>query len=279
RPLLARLISWLRSPRVALQYRAIGGRSPIDGNTRVQVESLQRRLGDRFVVRHAFRHSAPFAAPVLDELTARQVRGVVALPLYPQWSRGTTGSSLEELRRLAADRAVTLAEVRSYPDAEGFVESLAAQAAPMIDDRCHVIMSAHGLPRRAALPPETYVDEVRRTHSAVAACLPAGTAHSLAFQSRLGPVEWVRPYLTDEIARLGAAGVRSMVVLPLSFACENLETLYELDIQAARLARASGVESFRRAPTPGCHDSFIGELARLTRQAAATAGWEATVGR
>ena len=139
-------------------------------------------------------------------------------------------------------------------------------------------MSAHGLPARAARRGERYLEEVARTTRALARRLPAGVGCSLAFQSRLGPMKWTGPSLEDEVARLAADGVRSLVVAPISFACENLETLYELDIELAAHAARCGITAFARAPVPGCHPAFIREIALLVRREARAAGWEAANG-
>jgi len=117
------------------------------------------------------------------------------------------------------------------------------------------------------------VEEVGRTAEALVSRLPSGTTCSLAFQSRLGPVEWTRPYLTDEIERLAGEGVRSLVVVPVSFVADCLETTYELAIEVAALAREAGIASYRVAPAPGAHPAFIDELADLVRDAARWAGW------
>ena len=265
---LANLIAWRRAPRVRTFYRAIGGGSPIGPLTREQVDALAAALGEGFVVTHAFRHSPPRAARALAELAARGVRRVVVLPLYPQWSGSTTGSGLAEAAHEAAALGLELATVGSYPAAGGYIEALAEHTRPLLEDGCVVIATAHGLPQRTVDRGDPYVADVRATFAALSAALPAGTRCTLAFQSRLGPVEWTRPYLVDEVQRLAREGVTTLVVVPLSFVSENLETLYELDIELRHLATAAGVTSFRRAPVVGCHPAFVATLADLVRRAA-----------
>lgn len=273
RPLLATWVAWRRAPHTAAHYDAIGG-SPLGAQTQAQVQALAATLGDRFCVDYAFRHSPPATAAAVAALRARGVQRLIALPLYPQHSWTTTRSALTELRRAAADSKLELAEVFSFPDDGDFVAAWADAIRPLLDPECHVVFSAHGIPQSIVRRGDPYVDEVKRTAQALAAALPADARWSLAFQSRLGPVEWTRPYLVDEVARLGAAGVRRLVVVPISFVCENLETRYELDIELGELARSAGIASFKRAPTPGVHDAFIRGLARLTREAVQRAGWE-----
>jgi ferrochelatase len=262
RPLLARRIARRRSPAVAEHYRAIGGSSPIEKQTRAQVEALELELGEGYQVR-------------MREFAAAGIRRVVALPAYPQWSQTTSGSAVRDLGRAARTHGIKVRQAPSYPDEEGFILALQELIRPYLDDCEHLIISAHGLPERIVRKGDQYVNEVCRTARALAATLPEGTSWSLAFQSRLGRMEWTRPYLVDEIRRLGEAGVRSLVVVPVSFACENLETLYELDIEAAELARGCGIAKYQRVPAPGCHRAFIHELAQVARRTSREAGWEA----
>ncbi len=268
---LARFIARRRAPKVAGHYKRIGGRSPIGAQTRAQVEALRSSLGDGWLVRYAFRHSPPFADAVVAGLAEAGVRRIVALPGYPHWSGSTTGSALKDLRRAAKPHGLQIAEAPSFPDGPGYIQALAERTAPLLSEGCHLLVSAHGLPAAMIRRGDPYVDEVNKTFAALRSALPAGTTMSLAFQSRLGPVEWTRPYLVDEIQRLADDGVRSLVVAPVSFVCENLETLYELDLEVAELAAEHGIADYQRVPVPGVHPAFIEELAGLVRTAAAQA--------
>jgi len=275
RKMLARFIARRRSPKVAGHYKQIGGRSPIGQQTRAQAEALRAALGEGWLVRYAFRHAAPFADQVAAGLAEAGARRVVALPAYPHWSGSTSGSALKDMRRAAAPHGLALTHTPSFPDGPGYVRALADNIAPLLTAGCHLLVSAHGLPEAMVRRGDPYVDEVSKTFEALRVALPASTAMSLAFQSRLGPVQWTRPYLVDEVARLAAEGVRSLVVAPVSFVCENLETLYELDKEVAEIARSNGIVDYRRAPVPGVHPAFIDELAGLVRRAAAEAGFGA----
>jgi len=278
RPLAARLIAGRRACVVAEHYRAIGGRSPLGAQTRAQAEALRAALGGSVPVRYAFTHSTPRAGQVLPGMAKAGLRRVVAVPAYPQAARATSGSALRDLTRAAGRAGVQVRCVPSFPDAPGYIEALADMALPLLSPGAHLVFSAHGLPARAVRRGDRYLEEVARTVSALARRLPEGTRHSLAFQSRVGPMEWTGPNLADEVARLAGEGVRSLVVAPISFVCENLETLYELDIELAAHAAGCGITAFARAPAPGCHPAFIREIARLVRREARDAGWEAADG-
>lgn len=273
RQLLARFIAWRRSPRVAGRYQAIGGGSPVGPQTARQVAALQQRLGDGFAVRHVFRYSDPGPAAVLHQLISKGVTRLVALPAYPQWSSTTSGSSVEHLGRAARRLGVEWLETPPYPVGEGFVNSLAAGIRPLLDGADHLLFTAHGLPRRVVERGDPYVAQVEQTVAALGRQVPHTVPRSLAYQSRLGPVEWVGPHIDDEIRRLAAAGVRRLVAAPVTFACENLETMWDLDREMAELAGQCGILDYRRAPAPGTDPFFIEQLAQLVLDRSRGAGW------
>lgn len=270
---LARFLAWRRAPKVAEKYRAIGGGSPVGGESCRQAAALGERLGPKFLVHPLFRYSGPGPADVLARLRDRGVRRLVALPAYPQWSGTTSGSSVDHLAREADRRGMAWREVPSYPDGEAFIDALCDGIRPLLHGAEHLLLTAHGLPRRVVAAGDPYEEQVRRTGAALERRLRHRVPCSLAYQSRLGPVAWIGPHLDDEIRRLAAGGIRRLVVAPVSFACENLETLWDLDREMARLATDCGIESYRRAPAPGCHPGFIAQLAELVQALAVRSGW------
>jgi ferrochelatase len=273
RQVLARFIAWRRAPKVAGRYEAIGGGSPVGAETARQAEALQAELGPAFAVRHAFRYTDPFPEEALAALHETGVTRLVALPAYPQYSVTTSGSSFSHLQGTARHFGMDCREAPAYPAGDGFIEALAAGLRPLLDGADHLLFAAHGLPQRVVERGDPYVDQVGQTVAALERELGDGPPSSLAFQSRLGPVAWVGPHIDEEIRRLGAAGVRRLVVAPVTFVCENLETLWDLDREMAGLAGESGITDYRRAPVPGCAAPFIGQLALLAREQARDAGW------
>ncbi|HJO26850.1 MAG TPA: ferrochelatase [Planctomycetota bacterium] len=272
---ISRFAATFRAPRVAHHYRRIGGGSPLYAESARQLAALNRELGPGFTSAIAFRHSPPRADAALTELARSGCKRLVAFPAYPQRSRGTTDSALADLRRAAAPLGLEVASCPSFPADELFIDALAAGVRTCLkrgERTPHLLFSSHGLPESALRRGDPYRDEVELTAAALAARFPE-LSSSLAFQSRLGPVAWTRPYLTDELRRLAADGVTSVIVAPLAFACENFETLYELDIEVAALAASLGITSFLRAPAPGKHPAFITCAARSIRRSAAAAGW------
>ncbi len=273
RRVLAGFIARRRAGLLAERYRVIGGQSPLASHTRCQVEALQSALGGTVPVRHAFRHSSPFTRDVLAEMSAQGVRRVVALPAYPQATRSTRGSAIRDILRTGRRAGVQVRVAPSFPGAPGFIDALADLARPLLSAGSHLVVSAHGIPLRGLRNGDRSLEDVAVTESALMARLPGGTRHSLAFQSRVGRMRWTGPDARSEVARLAGDGVRAVVVAPVSFVCENLETLYELDVELAGWARELGL-AYARVPAPGCHPAFISELARLARSVALEAGWE-----
>lgn len=270
--LLAKLIAARRASVARDIYARIGGGSPILRETQRQADALAAMLGPEFRAFVAMRYWHPFAGECAAEVKAYDPDRVVLLPLYPQFSTTTTASFLRVWKPAAAEAGldVPTAAIRCYPTEPGFIEAMAdlvkaTMAAMQPSPR--VLFSAHGLPKKFSAAGDPYEVQVGMTVAAVVERLgmPA-LDHVVCYQSRVGPVEWLRPYTDDEIRRAGAEG-RAVLVVPVAFVSEHSETLVELDIEYARLARECGVPDYRRVATVGTHDAFIAGLARLVHTA------------
>ncbi len=269
---LAWFIAARRAPRVAVRYQAIGG-SPLPAAVSQLARAVDRRLGSEIAALPAYCHAAPRIGEVVAQLARDGCQRVVGLPLFPQRSWTTSDVCERLLERAAAREGLSVAMAPAFSKQPGLLSALAAGTLPLLGPGCHVLMVAHGLPERLEQRGDPYVTQVRRTAALLAAELPEGTAWSLAFQSRLGPAAWVRPYLEDEIQRLASEGLRHLVLVPLSFACENLETRWDLDTVAAEQARELGIARFDRCPAPAEQPAFLDLLAELARSTASQAGW------
>ncbi|MCZ6763807.1 MAG: ferrochelatase [Alphaproteobacteria bacterium] len=276
---LAVLLSRLRIRKAKETYRKIGGRSPILPNTQAQAaalgKTLQSRGDDSFHVFIGMRYWKPFISDAARGVYDLGPDKIILLPLYPQFSTTTTGSSLVEWKRQAArvgvDAPTTV--VGCYPTASGFVSAMARLTAKHIDQTgdpksVRVLFSAHGLPTKIVKRGDPYQWQVEQTAAAIAAQLTA-SGHRWAdldwrvcYQSRVGPLQWIGPATTDEIERAGA-DKKSIVVAPIAFVSEHSETLVELDIKYRALADASGVPSYVRVPTVDTEREFIDGLADL----------------
>jgi ferrochelatase len=272
----ARAIAQMRAPQSRAKYQAIGGASPLPTIVTAQAKALHEALAAPFVVRPAFRFSAPSVESALRALHHEGIQRVVVVPTFPQYSETTAGTCLRAAREAAARLGLELATTPSFPSAEGFITCLSDVVRPVLEDVDWLLLTAHGLPESLIRKGDPYQREVEATAAALADSLGlAGDdgRWSLAYQSRLGPTRWLQPYVADEIQRVLALGVKRLCVVPISFACENLETRYDLDLEAAELARRSGCTRYRRAPTPGLHRLFIDQLAHLARAVADEQGW------
>jgi protoporphyrin/coproporphyrin ferrochelatase len=271
----ARLIAFRRAPLAREIYRHLGGSSPILANTRSQACALETALGEGFRVFIAMRYWQPLSAETASAVKAWSPDLVALVPLYPQYSTTTTASSVAEWR-VAASKAGLSAPTRvlcCYPDDRGFIEAVAAMLGRALDEtpadaRVRVLFSAHGLPERIVAAGDPYRWQVERTVAAVLAILGRPELDTvLCFQSRVGPLAWIKPATDEEIRRAGA-DARSLIVVPIAFVSEHSETLIELDRDYGRLAKAVGVPSYRRLPTVGVDPLFIRGLASGVRRLA-----------
>jgi ferrochelatase len=279
RRFVARRIAARRAPKVAKDYARIGGASPLRRLTEAQAAGLESRLErvrpGRFATAVAMRHWAPTTADAVGALLSRGCDRFLHLPLFPQESLATTESSSREIRRVLARAAPSaeFREVRSYPVHAGYVSAVRrtvneglARLRAQGGTEPHVLFSAHGLPERFRRAGDPYVGQIEETRRAVCERIPEPT--SLSFQSRVGPVEWVRPYTDETIVRLAREGVRALLVVPLGFVSDHFETLYEIDLLYGALAKEHGVEKFLRAPSLNDRPDFLEALADVVRGAA-----------
>lgn len=279
-PFLQRPLAWLiakrRAPKSQGYYRQIGGGSPLNRITHGQCQALAGELGKHapFRVEMVMRYWHPFVQEVLPGLLDQGVRRLVALTLYPHYSIATTGSSLSDLKDFLArqPRKVELIEIDSWPDPPEYVDCLARRirdclaAAPDSE----VVYSAHSLPKKFVDEGDPYVEHLNRTIASVEA--KTGKAGHLCYQSRSGPVEWLSPSTPETLGRLAATGCRRIVMVPISFVSDHVETLCEIDIQYQALAQGLGMELVR---TPSLNDDplFIAGLSRLVLTACQDRGW------
>ncbi|MDJ0943381.1 MAG: ferrochelatase [Kiloniellales bacterium] len=279
--LLAQLISRRRAPIAREIYQHLGGGSPLLPNTEAQATALEEALGadaggDEAKVFIAMRYWHP-----MSDATAQAVRDfgpdrIVLLPLYPQFSTTTTGSSTKDWFR-AARAAGLRAPTRvlcCYPQDPGFVAEAAALLTKALDQaaesggRFRVLFSAHGLPKKIVAGGDPYQWQVEQSSAAVVAALGAraqGMDWLVCYQSRVGPLEWIGPATEDEIRRAGAEGL-GVVLVPIAFVSEHSETLVELDIEYRELAEEAAVPLYLRVPTVGAGAPFVAGLAGLVRR-------------
>jgi ferrochelatase len=275
---LARFIATRRAPIAREIYAKIGGRSPILEETEAQARALETALQGRGHEARAFvamRAWKPFAAEAVRAVKAWAPERIVLAPLYPQFSTTTTRSSLADWNSAAAANLAGVPQARlcCYPTEDGFIAAEAdliratlAGAKPGVDYR--LLLSAHGLPERTIAKGDPYRWQVEKTARAIVDRLGIeGLDWTICYQSRVGPLRWIGPATDAEIARAGADG-KGVIVAPIAFVSEHSETLVELDLDYAGLARGAGVPDYLRVPTVRTHREFIAGLAGLIVRAA-----------
>lgn len=274
---LARLIARRRGPRARNIYREIGGHSPILPETEAQAAALKVELGSRGITAECFiamRCWHPFTGQTVRDVKSYGADHIVLLPLYPQYSTTTSRSSLAEWRRESIRQGLAdpVQEVCCYPFEKGLVEAFAdrleqgfQKAERGIEYR--VLFSAHGLPKRTVARGDPYQWQVEQTIRAIVERFkPREFDWQICYQSRVGPLEWIKPATDAEIRRAGSQG-KGLIILPVAFVSEHSETLVELDIEYLKLADQSGVRDYIRLPTVRTHPAFIRGLADLVEAA------------
>lgn len=272
---LARLIAGRRAKTTVDIYSHLGGGSPLRENTEAQARALEAELGDGSCCFVAMRYWHPLTEETAAAVKEWRPDEIVCLPLYPQFSTTTSGSSLAAWQ-CAASAIGLICPTRaigSYPTAPGLIAALARLIAPMLDKaseahaKVRLLLSAHGLPLKIVRAGDPYPEQIAQTATALIEALARpGLDWVVCYQSRVGPLKWLGPLADDEIRRAG--GDRTAVVIaPISFVSEHSETLVELDRDYRRIAERCGVPGYYRVPAVGTHPQFIAALAELVRSA------------
>jgi len=268
---LAKLISTTRAKHVAHHYAEIGGKSPILENTRRQAAALETELRKLYDARVtvAMRYWKPFTQEAIAELERFDPDEIVLLPLYPQYSKTTTGSSLNEWQRHWKNRAPVHTVQEFYRDTDyldSFAELIGRTLAQFdAPDDVDMIFSAHSVPVAVIEKGDPYQRQIEATADLLwqRGAWP-GRRH-LCYQSKVGASKWLRPSMHETIRRMAAEGRKHLLVVPVSFVSDHVETLHELEIEHREQARALGIVDYRMVP--GLNDSprFIRALAALVR--------------
>jgi ferrochelatase len=276
RKAIAASIAFARKGASRKLYAAIGGGSPIRRWTEAQaagVEKILRDSGRDVFVRAAMTCSAPFVEDVVADLAGQGVKRFLALPLYPHYSLTTTKGALERSRAAVArvGRSLALDELGSWPTHPGFVEAHAETIREELSrfpdprpESVHLLYSAHSIPKKLVTKEgDPYPREVEASVAAIDAALGRRSPSSLAYQSKLGPVEWLGPPTLGALGELARRGTEQVLVIPIAFVSDHVETLYEIDQLFADEARRVGIPQYRR--TTGLNDlpAFLRALADI----------------
>lgn len=277
---LAWLISTLRAKKSQENYKKIGGGSPLRRITEEQAQALQallQTMGQDIKVYIGMRYWTPFTEDAIAQIKQDQIQELVILPLYPQFSISTSGSSFRLLERLW-NRDPELQKIRytvipSWYKEPAYLEAMAGLISRTLDEvkapqQAHVFFSAHGVPvsyvEEAGDP---YQQEIESCAALIMRQLNRNNDYTLAYQSRVGPVEWLQPYTDEALEELAEKGIKELAVVPISFVSEHIETLEEIDMEYREIAEEAGIETFARVPAPDTDPTFIQALANLVLQA------------
>ena len=276
---LAWLISTLRAKKSQDNYLEIGGGSPLRSITEAQAEALETKLkefGQDAKIYIGMRYWHPFTEEAIAKIKKDNITEVVVLPLYPQFSISTSGSSFRVLEEMwATDKSLQQIKytlVPSWYDAPGYLEAMAdliSQELEKFDnpDEAHIFFSAHGVPvsyvEEAGDP---YQREIEECTHLIMQTLGRKNEYTLAYQSRVGPVEWLQPYTETALEELGKKGSKDLLVVPISFVSEHIETLQEIDMEYREVAEEAGITNFQRVPALNVHPGFIESLAHLVTE-------------
>ena len=275
---LARWIARKRAGVVRAHYDAIGGHSPIRRLTERQAHALEAALAPHCDARCviAMRYWNPLTAEAVAEVNASGAEELVLLPLYPQYSFATSSSSLKEWKRLYNPNGNVLRAhvIEKFFDHPLYIQSIAENIALTLThfdapDRTHIVFSAHGLPLSLIERGDPYAKHVEETMRLVMQHGAWKNAHTLCYQSKVGRRKWLTPSLTETIENLARSGEKRLLVVPIAFVTEHIETLHEINIEAREEAHKLGVEQFEMMPAVGDSPTFISALADLVLKAIA----------
>ncbi|MEB3701438.1 Ferrochelatase [Candidatus Bealeia paramacronuclearis] len=261
---LAKLISSRRLQEASHIYESLGGKSPLYEETLKQRDALSQLLDPETQVFVAMRHAFPRTEVVFEEVRKLNPQEVILLPLYPQYSTTTTGSALEMWRALEEKfnwhpqtRAVCC-----YPTLSGFIDPIVSKIQEIYAEaerhgKPYLILSAHGLPEKVIKAGDPYQMQVEKTAQAIVEKLNISDLDWIvSYQSRVGPLPWIKPY-TEEVLKAAARAKKPIIMVPIAFVSEHSETLYELDQMYGQLAETEGAPGYYRVPTVSTDSSFI----------------------
>jgi ferrochelatase len=295
---IAYFIAKRRAPKSRAAYASIGGGSPILKYSNAQADLLAESLKDQYGISVktyiGMRYWKPFTEEALEAIRKDNINALVIVPLYPQFSISTSGSSFRVLQEEFSKHSSRYSNmmhtvIQSWYDRPGYIKAMTdliqnelesfteeemADAKKEVPDLppVHILFSAHGVPQSYIDSGDPYQKQIVECVDKISTELYKSNTREnlqihLSYQSRVGPIEWLRPYTDDVLPELGGKGVRNLVVVPISFVSEHIETLEEIDIEYRELAEESGVTNWRRCPALNTDKTFIKDMADMVYDA------------
>lgn len=274
--LFAKIISSRRSPKVIEEYKLIGGKSPLNEWTKLQrsmLEELLRKDNRDIDVYTAMRYWKPLTHEIVKKVESGRYNKIILLPLYPHYSITTTGSSFNEWNRHYTNDKSKLVYINNYPTNEKYVaaineridESLLKYPEEVRND-VQLVFSAHGTPVSLVKNGDPYSHQIKETMEAVMSARKNSHEHHLCFQSKVGPMKWLEPATAKMIEALASQNKKNLLIIPISFVSDHVETLFELNIEYRHVADKVGIENY--VVMTGLNDSklFVEALKNLVEQ-------------
>ena len=269
RRFIAKFITYKRIYIAKENYRLLGGRSPIMKHTDALITKLEKQIDAKVFT--VMRYTPPYAKEVLKNL--QDTDAIYALPLYPQYSATTTASSFDDLLESADRLGIKdkIKTVQHYPAHPLYIASIVDRIKEALRgdeaDDFELIFSAHGLPQKMIDRGDPYQKEIKLTlFMARKALIEAGLrfkATHLAYQSRLGPVKWTKPYMDEKLRSMQG---KKIIIFPIAFTIDNSETECELDIEYRTLAKDIGISEYKVAKAPNDNDNFVACLVDIYKK-------------
>ncbi len=275
--IFARIIARTRTPKTKNIYKQIGGKSPLNHWTAVQRTMLEAELKKEvpdIEVFTAMRYGHPMIKDVVEKMALHHFDRIVLLPLYPHYSMTTTGSSFNEWKRVYKGDATRLIYINAYCDNNHYISAINRRIDESIlsfpvhtRDHIQLVFSAHGTPLSLVKKGDPYSSQIKKTIDRVMKARQFSHNHHLCFQSKTGPLKWLKPSTAEMIEKLGVENKKHLLIIPISFVSDHVETIYELGIQYRRNAENSNIENYR--VMKGLNDSatFIDALKEITLKA------------
>ena len=277
---LAWFISTMRSKKSEANYMEIGGGSPLLKITEEQAEALQEKLSadeTDIKVYVGMRYWHPFTEEAIEQIQKDGIEKLVILPLYPQFSISTSGSSFRVIEEMWKQdprlEKIQYTLIPSWYDHPQYLEAMAKSINQELQkfehpEKAHIFFSAHGVPKTYVTESgDPYQEEIEACTESIMKTLNTGNPYTLAYQSKVGPVEWLKPYTEDALEELGERNIKDLLVVPISFVSEHIETLQEIDLEYKEVAEEVGITNFKRVPALNSDPIFIDALSDLTTSA------------
>lgn len=280
RKAIAYTIATLRRRKSEGYYTQIGGGSPLRRLTEEQAAALETELRRRGIDAQTFVGMCtwrPFLAEAVEQIARTNIDRLVILPLFPQFSFTTTRAGFEALRQIISSRKdvepLNIKWISTWAEHPAYIESFALAIERELakfskPDNVQLLFSAHSIPESYVREGDPYLDQTKASVERIMDRLGRKNPYALSFQSKIGPVKWLEPATNVVLQDYGKRGIQDVLVVPISFVSEHIETLYELDILYKKVAEEAGISNFKRVPALNSDPAFVRALGDIVEEAA-----------